>query len=555
MTKARNIADIGSNDVLDTDANGVDVTGSITAETAVLSGTAPVLNYTDTDNSITAQIGSGTSDFNIATTTSHNIDIRTNNTRRMIVSANGDITMYKSDGSSVGAQFKSSSGFFGLGVSSPAQLLHVNQTTASSDSIVRITNTNTPSTGAHRVEFADGIGTTEGSNVFRYGYIAGERSGGSNDGHIIIGTKPDNSTSPNEKVRITSSGNVSISGSPNTFDTTPSVNGLQLYYESDSGVATIASYSNGGGTQLDFQTNTGAGATDRIMTINTAGVVVNPDAEDKDFRVASDNNSNMLFVDGGSNYVSLGTNATDIGSSSSGEGVTYRSGESLRVQRASGDPLIVNRVTDDGSIIAVRKNGAGIGYIGSDSGKMTVNSSGSNLVFQTGGTSRINIDSTQMYPQTNGAMSLGHPSIRWNHLRLNGEIFFDTTTTGLDDYEQGTFNFSERNGQATVTTNRSHYTKIGNIIFVSASVNVGSNTNGNHLNFNLPFSSTINGYYLGGGAVSYHNLPSAYRDNLRPNIENAGDNVFFHYNGTDILTCAQASGYRIDFQVMYHTNT
>ena len=33
MTKARNIADIGSNDVLDTDANGVDVTGSITADT------------------------------------------------------------------------------------------------------------------------------------------------------------------------------------------------------------------------------------------------------------------------------------------------------------------------------------------------------------------------------------------------------------------------------------------------------------------------------------------------------------------------------------------
>lgn len=107
MTKARNIADIGSNDVLDTDANGVDVTGSITAETAVLSGTSPVLSYSDTDNSITAQIGSGTSDFNIATTTAHNIDIRTNNTRRMIVSANGDITMYKDDGSSVGAHFES----------------------------------------------------------------------------------------------------------------------------------------------------------------------------------------------------------------------------------------------------------------------------------------------------------------------------------------------------------------------------------------------------------------------------------------------------------------
>lgn len=346
MTKARNIADIGSNDVLDTDANGVDVTGSITAETAVLSGTSPVLSYSDTDNSITAQIGSGTSDFNIATTTAHNIDIRTNNTRRMIVSANGDITMYKDDGSSVGAHFESSNGFLGLGVSSPKQLLHVNQTTASSDSIVRITNTSTPSTGGHRVEFADGIGSVEGSTVFRYGYIAGERSSGANDGHLILGTKRSSSTSPDEKVRINSSGNVSISGSPNAFDTTPSVNGLQLYYENDSGVATIASYSNGGGTQLDFQTNTGAGATDRIMTINTAGVVVNPDAEDKDFRVASDNNSNMLFVDGGNNRVGVGTNSpthdltigmSDLGDASlSFRSSTYSSLGTIKVSHDSG---------------------------------------------------------------------------------------------------------------------------------------------------------------------------------------------------------------------------
>lgn len=193
----------------------------------------------------------------------------------------------------------------GFNISTPRQILHVNQPTASSDAIIRITNTNTPSTGNHRVEFGDGTGTTEGSTVFRYGFVGGERSGGSNNGHLSFGTKTDNSSSPNEKMRLTSSGNVGILGSTSTFDTTPEVNGLQLYYESDSGLATIASYSNGGGTQLDFQTNTGGGATDLIMTINTAGVIVNPDAEDKDFRVATDNNNHTLFVQGSNDKVGI----------------------------------------------------------------------------------------------------------------------------------------------------------------------------------------------------------------------------------------------------------
>ncbi len=86
-----------------TDAiDALTVTGTVTADSATLSGTAPVLNYTDTDNSITAQIGSGTSDFNIATTTSHNIDIRTNNTRRMVVESDGDISFYSDNGTTQG---------------------------------------------------------------------------------------------------------------------------------------------------------------------------------------------------------------------------------------------------------------------------------------------------------------------------------------------------------------------------------------------------------------------------------------------------------------------
>lgn len=127
---------------------------------------------------------------------------------------------------------------------------------------------------------------------------------------------------------------------------------------------------------------------------------------DADFQVKSDTEDYMLFVDASTNYVSFGTNATDIGSSSTGEGVTYRNGESLRVQRASGPPIIANRVTDDGSAYEVRKNGAGIGYIGNDGSRLVVRGSvdGQAIIFSTddstGSDLRLGLDGASGYQQS-----------------------------------------------------------------------------------------------------------------------------------------------------------
>ena len=133
-------------------------------------------------------------------------------------------------------------------------------------------------------------------------------------------------------------------------------------------------------------------------------------------------------------------------------------------------------------------------------------------------------------------------------LTFNGDT---ATANALDDYEEGTHTFAEKQGEATITTNRSHYVKIGKLVFVQASINVGSNTDDDAFNLTLPFSSAVNGYYLGGGSVGYHNLESTYY-NVRPNIENAANNVFFYYGGgTSTLSCAQMSGHRIDFAISY----
>lgn len=367
MTKARNIADIGSNDVLDTDANGVDVTGSVTSDGITVDGVSNLngtVGVNNTSGYASVEVGGSTGAYvDMKAPNSDDFDLRiihdaTSATPYNVISAKtgdlfiatgssatnrvnisnttGDITVYKDDGSTAGMTFDASAGSIAVGTS------------------------NLPSDVS--VVAADGIkfdvGTSDTTRIYAKSTGTGSYSLGSSGGSAIAFHRlADNSdeigfethhagNNHTERMRLNYHGQLTLEGTGTPFDTTPSKNGLQLYYESDSGVATIASYSNGGGTQLDFQTNTGAGATDRIMTINTAGVVVNPDAENKDFRVASDNNSNMLLVDGGSNRVGVGTSSpthdltigmSDLGDASlSFRSSSYSSLGTIKVSHDSG---------------------------------------------------------------------------------------------------------------------------------------------------------------------------------------------------------------------------
>jgi hypothetical protein len=89
-------------------------------------------------------------------------------------------------------------------------------------------------------------------------------------------------------------------------------------------IKALAINSDGSGGSLDFHTSTGTGtegadATKKVTiggggaftTFPSAGqpATFNEDGVDVDFRVESDGNANMLFVDGGANAVGIGTNA------------------------------------------------------------------------------------------------------------------------------------------------------------------------------------------------------------------------------------------------------
>ena len=82
-----------------------------------------------------------------------------------------------------------------------------------------------------------------------------------------------NGSAITEKLHITGDGLVNIGGSAASYDTSPSQSGLSMYYETDSGLATIGTYSSGGATHLTFHTNTGGGANSEKVRVDSSGNV------------------------------------------------------------------------------------------------------------------------------------------------------------------------------------------------------------------------------------------------------------------------------------------
>jgi len=254
----------------------------------------------------------------------------------------------------------------------------------------------------------------------------------------------------------------------------------------------------------------------------------------------STNEIERMRISGGNLLVGTTDTVPSNNGAGGDAGLAFTPDGAIRAARSGNNPLDINRMDSDGDIAAFRKDGSTVGSIGSDGGKLVVNSQGSNLVFAVGGTTKLNLDGTQFYPQTDGGLDLGHPSVKWKDLRLSGGVYLGGTGSAnyLDDYEEGTWTPTTPSGSWTV--NSANYVKVGKLVHCNFSLTVTSAVGAVDF-YGLPFSSNA----FSSGVLGYQNSDSGevfsifvqtgtvWNFRVGPNQKGAANSTFlrgsFHY--------------------------
>ena len=308
-----------------TTPGNLDVTGSMTADSATIEGgltvssTFPTITFTDTDSNPDYQLRSANGYFQVYDST--------NTAPRLLVDNGGDTSFYNSAGTSQDFYWDASESRLGLGTDSPGTPLDIVSSNAnaiglrlrgrSSDDLTIIQKTDNGATTQQGVIAINssgnvGIGNTlpsaaidvEGSSG---GAVQAVISDGANQASLQLsksanfyGIKAGSdyggllffSNSATERMRIDSSGNVGIGGSPSSKLHVKDTNSI-IYSEGTGGYG--AFYAKGSGTNAAyiFMGNDG-GEKGRVQTEND-GTIVFSNTTSATPRMRIDSSGNLLL--------------------------------------------------------------------------------------------------------------------------------------------------------------------------------------------------------------------------------------------------------------------
>ena len=216
-------------------------------------------------------------------------------------------------------------------------------------------------------------------------------------------------------------------------------------------------------------------------------------------RMRIDASGNLLVGTTSSNYAAVGS---QLGT-----------GGSNYMTRSGAQPLLLNRLSSDGDILALYKDGAPVASIGAFNGVPYIGYTGG-----TGG--GIMFNGTSIQPtalgsaRTDGVNDIGSDFYRWRDLYLSGGVVFGATggsvsSKTLDDYEEGTFTPAwvggTVSGSQTYTTQAGFYTKVGNLVtfFIRLTLLTKGTIDGSLTLSGLPFTSLSTASSYGQAMISH----------------------------------------------------
>ncbi len=309
-----------------------------------------------------------------------------------------------------------------------------------------------------------------------------------------------------------------------------------------SGEIDAASLDISGNIDVDGTTNLDVVDIDGALT-QDGGAVFNEGSADVDFRVESNGNANMLFVDGGNNTVHIGQSAPDTTLSGgtppfqiTGSGFSATSAIVRREASSFGPSLMLakSRNTAVGSHTIVQSGDrlGGIIFIGDDG--TDLDTYGATITADCDGTPGANDMPGRLVFSTT-ADGANSPTER---MRIhNGGVVSipqgialgvgtaNTASNVISDYEEGTWTPALSNYGGTATIGAAVYTKVGRQVTCSVSIDLdGTSDSSNFQITGLPFTSgNFSSTAVFGAFVSYSN--TTFEKPIRFLVGSANTNI------------------------------
>jgi hypothetical protein len=212
--------------------------------------------------------------------------------------------------------------------------------------------------------------------------------------------------------------------------------------------------------------------------------------------------------------------------------------------------LDLNRTTNDGKIINLRKDDTTVGSIGAYSGSPYIGADDTGISFFQGVNAVVPFN-TATVAEADNSIDLGRSAGRFKDLYLSGGVYLGGTGAAnkLDDYEEGTWTITDGSGAGlSFTVQDNVYTKVGRLVVASAIITWPSTSDTSVARIVLPFTSVPNNSHS-GGVVTEQNWDTSITLTASCNYTTG---VIFRQRGGGSLTNANLSGKKLRFSVTYH---